>query len=252
MNVVVVTGGSSGIGRATARLLAVQGLTVVILDAKPPRTDLEAPAAHIFSVLGDVADPSSHDEAQSVAHDIGRVVGWVNAAAVTYRAPLHEVEFGDLNRTVAVNLVGVFLGCRAAVRAFQRQSSDGAIVNLSSVHASVGFKGWSVYDACKGGIEALTRSVCAEYAHRGIRCNAVSPGAILTEGTRHLAGEEIDQLLPLWAKTSPTGRLGKPEEVAHVIEFLLSPAASYINGTVVTADGGMTAAFPDAAEFRQE
>ncbi len=120
-------------------------------------------------------------EAAVAAAAPGSLRAWVNNAGVTFAEPLHRADPDRIERTLAINLGGAIYGSRAALAAFVDAGTAGAIVNISSIHGQAAFPGWSVYDATKGGIDALTRSICAEYGHLGIRCNAIAPGAVNTE-----------------------------------------------------------------------
>jgi NAD(P)-dependent dehydrogenase (short-subunit alcohol dehydrogenase family) len=240
----VVTGAGGGIGRAIALRLSAGGWPVVGLDLDAAGLAATAErCGEMACVTGDVADPMALTRAVEAAERLGGVGAWVNNAAIPTQGALHELDWALVERTIAVNLTAVVAGCRAAVGAFLASGRPGAIVNLSSIHARAAFPGWAVYDAAKGGVEALTRAVCVEYGPRGVRCNAVAPGGVLTEATRALldAAEDRDALWRAWAALSPAGRVFAAEEVAAVVDFLLSDAASAVNGHVVAVDGGMAA-----------
>lgn len=246
-DVVVVTGACSGIGKATATMLAEAGAAVVLVDRQAPPDELGGVVERGAFVEGDVAAAATHHAAAAAAARLGSPSGWVNAAAITHTARLDDCPPDEIESVVAVNLVGTILGCRAALGCLN--GTGGAIVNVSSVHGRVGFRGWAVYDACKGGVDALTRSLAGDFPRTAVRCNAVAPGGVLTEGTLALAGGDAARAEREYGATSPAGRLAQPEEIARVIEFLLSARAAYVNGAVVTVDGGMTAVFPDHARF---
>jgi NAD(P)-dependent dehydrogenase (short-subunit alcohol dehydrogenase family) len=155
----------------------------------------------------------------------------------------------EIDLAISVNLRGVVEGTQTALKSFLSTGVIGTIVNVSSIHARGAFPGNSIYDACKGAIEALTRNVCIEYGHLGIRCNAVAPGAVMTNmgATRRRQG--VTGAPPL-AALSPMNRVSEPDEIAEIIAFLLSPASRSVNGHVLAADNGMSARvfpFPPAA-----
>ena len=237
----VVTGASSGIGRALAAGLAADGWRVVAVGRRRDILgDLAAAIGGVVPVVGDLTEPETLAAARETAEAEGTLAAWINNAAITHVMPLHEVDVAAVRDMVATDLTAVILGCQQAVQSFLASGTAGSIVNISSIHSSRGFPGWTTYDACKGGIEALTRSVCVEYASRGIRCNAVAPGGILSGMSLTLLDQAADRDAELARADllSPSGRPGTEDEVLGAVRFLLSDGASYINGHVLSVDGG--------------
>jgi NAD(P)-dependent dehydrogenase (short-subunit alcohol dehydrogenase family) len=241
---VVVTGAANGIGRATAVCLAARGHGVVGVDtdlAGLEKLAAEVPGARF--VRGDVRDSAILDAAARLASERSRLTGWVNNAGIVRLGPLHSVTAEDVDAVLGVNLRAVVLGCQAALRAFLAGRIVGSIVNISSIHARAAFPGYALYDTAKGGVEALTRYVCVEYGHLGIRCNAVAPGAVDTAIVPGSAGPGRDRAADLDAagRLSPMHRVSTPAEIGAIVAFLLSDAATSINGQVIAADNGMSA-----------
>ncbi len=242
---VVITGAGSGIGQATARVCAREGAALVVgdLDAARAREAAEGivlDGGRAIPITGDVADPATHAAlADACLAEFGALTGWVNNAAFAGGAALVDTDDEAWQRVQAVTLGGPFQGCRSAIAAM-RARGGGAIVNIASGAGLGAEPGLSAYGAAKAGVIALTRSAAVEYAAEGIRVNCLAPGPIDTPG---LAG---------WVEAFPGGRagfeaqipqrrLGRPEEMAETIAFLLSDRASYINGAVLVADGGIHA-----------
>lgn len=255
---VVVTGAARGIGRATAVALSKAGWHVIGVDVDAEA--LGAPTAELAgtAIPGDVADRDVLEHAAAAADS--RLAAWVNNVGVNVRARLDEAADEDVERVVRTNLVATVHGCRIALRSFLATGTPGSIVNVSSIHARAGFPRCAVYDACKAAIEALTRSICIEYAPVGIRANAVAPGAVATEAVEEYieSSADPDRTRRETEALAPAGRMATPQEVASVIAFLLSPAASAINGETIAVDGGSLARCfpypPDeelVARFRQ-
>ncbi len=244
---VVVTGGANGIGAAIVARLARAGRHVVAVDTDA--TGLRAIAgARVSIVAGDVRDEAVLVRVGELAGEHG-LSAWVNNAGVEAPGTLHRMPMDDIHRQIDVNLVAVILGCRVALERFSARGPGGVIVNISSVHARAGFGGWAVYDATKGGVEALTRSICAEYGALGIRCNAIAPGAVRTEILLEQARQDprgADAALADAAALAPLGTIASPAQIAEVAELLITNTA--INGEVVTVDGGLLAR---AGAFRQ-
>lgn len=241
---VVVTGAANGIGRATVECLAARNYAVVGVDTDAAGLDrlaAEFPGAR--SVTGDVRDRATLLAAAELASGQGRLSCWVNNAGIVRLAPLHRVTDDDLDEVLGVNLRAVMLGCQIALRTFLAGRVPGRIVNISSIHARAAFPGYAVYDTAKGGVEALTRYICVEYGHLGVRCNAVAPGAVDTAivpgsedpGRDRSADREATRQL------APMRRISAPQEIAEIVAFLLSDAATSINGQVIGADNGMSA-----------
>jgi NAD(P)-dependent dehydrogenase (short-subunit alcohol dehydrogenase family) len=242
----VITGASRGIGAATARLAASNGYAVAVNFATA-RAEAEAVARDIVlaggiarAIGGDVSREADVLALFAEAHEtLGPIVGLVNNAGVTGgSARVVEVSADQLERTLAVNVIGSFLCAREAVRrmAHSRGGVGGAIVNVSSIAARLGGAGeWVHYAASKGAIDSFTRGLAIEVAADGIRVNAVSPGLIETD--IHATSSIPDRLATL-APTVPMRRAGTPEEVAETILWLLSENASYVSGTIVDVGGG--------------
>lgn len=235
--VCVVTGGAGSIGRAIVRRLRIEGWRVVSLDLVEPEPG-EADAV----VIGDVSLPEVHAAVAETALTLGALRGWVNCAGYNILGSVADLDEQAMRRGIDVDLLGVFFGTAEAVRRMLADGGHGAIVNISSIHAAVGFPGFAAYAMAKGGIEALTRQVAAEYLARGIRCNAVAPGLIESEMNEQLLSESADPdgLRAAWAALTPMGRWGAPEDVAAIVAFLLGADSAYISGEVVAVNGGAT------------
>ncbi len=250
---VLVTGASSGIGKAIAIRFAQEGASVAVnyrrdqAGAEDTLASVVAaePSGKHYVIKADVSD-----EAQVIAmfaeavSKFGRVDVLINNAGIQVPASSHEIEMADFDRVLNVNLRGTFLCAREAVRHFLSHGKGGAIVNNSSVHEIIPKPKYVPYSISKGGMENLTRSMALEYADRGIRVNAVGPGAVVTPINKAwiddpIARGEVESHIPM-------GRAATAEEIAAVFAFLASDEASYITGQTLFACGGLTL-FP---EFR--
>lgn len=241
--VAFITGAGSGIGAATARLLAQRGATVALADiddvaARSVAADIVESGGHASAVRVDVGDVRSVQSAiEQVAAAHGGLDLAVNAAGITGRLQAcSEYDLEAWHRIINVNLTGVFLCMRFELQQMLRRGG-GAIVNLSSIIGSNGLAGAVAYAASKHGVEGATKAAALDYAASGIRVNAVAPGYVdtpLISGRTPGAQERIVGL-------HPVGRIAQPAEIAELIVFLLSPQAGFITGSVHLADGGYSA-----------
>jgi 3alpha(or 20beta)-hydroxysteroid dehydrogenase len=241
--VAVVSGASRGQGAAIARRLAAAGASVVLGDVLVDEGSATAaaigPSAR-FTAL-DVADEAAWDEAVATARDVfGGLDIVVNNAGVLRKAPIDETSVADLRAVLDVNLVGTFLGVRAAARWAR---PGGAVVNVASIAGAVGVAGQSAYGASKFAIRGIARCAAIELGPKGIRVNTILPGAVDTAMLHGAVGAGP----PPRAATTPLRRVGRAEEMAEVVAFLASDAASYLTGAEVVVDGGLIAGLATAA-----
>ena len=245
--VAIVSGAGSGIGAGTAKVLAAQGARVVIAELDPERgarvaAEIESAGRDARFFACDVREEDSIKSMVDAAIDYYKKIDiLVNNAGITQVVDLDMMSPEEWDQLQSVNLRSMFLMTRACLPHL-RQSEGAAIVNISSVNASVTLGGLSAYAASKAGIVGFTKSLAAELAPR-IRVNVIAPGAILTDAWRER--DNLDQVLAHRLKYIPLERMGAPEDVGQGVAFLVSDHASYITGTVLTIDGGMTSRLYD-------
>ncbi|MBK7061087.1 MAG: SDR family oxidoreductase [Rubrivivax sp.] len=238
----VVTGGSQGIGEACVRRLTADGARVSIWDlADGPgqalAAALHAEGADVAYQHCDVADKAQVDAALAATlARFGQVDGLVNNAGIFKAADFLDIAESDWDAVIAVNLKGSFLVGQAVARAMVA-TGRGAIVNMSSVNATLTIPTIASYNVSKGGINQLTRVMALSLADRGVRVNAVAPGTIATELAAKAVLTSEDAKARIMSRT-PMKRLGEPREIADVCAWLLSDAASYVTGEIVVVDGG--------------
>lgn len=246
--VCIVTGAGSGIGRAIAQRLAEEGGRVVCVDitgesAEETANQIQSNGGTAIARTVDVSVSTQVDTVvEETVQMWGRVDVLVNDAGVNLPGLLHEVSDETIDRTLNVNVKGQLYGCRAVIP-HMLESGGGSIVNISSVNGLVSEPFLTVYSASKGASVMLTKGVALDYAKKGIRCNVICPGWVDTPinyahaemlgGLKHVY-DTIDSFQPI-------GRPGEPREIANVALFLASDEASFMTGSVVSVDGGMTA-----------
>lgn len=248
--VAVITGGASGIGKATAELFAKEGAKVVIGDLAASAGAKIAQKIGATFVAIDVSKAEDVDGLVKSATDLhGRLDVMFNNAGIGIGSPLLGTSAEDYYRTLRIDLDGVYWGLQAAGRVMV-SAGRGAIVNTASVAGLIGSTGLSAYNAAKHGVVGLTRNAALEFAPFGVRVNCICPGVIETPlvmnqfGVMEGARKMLDAMHPL-------GRIGQPQEVAKAVLFLASDDASFITGHALTVDGGMTAGIAGSNPFNQ-
>jgi 3-oxoacyl-[acyl-carrier protein] reductase len=238
--VVFITGAARGIGKAIAETFARQGADLVIADvslenARQTATELSQHNVRTRAVNLDVSKSADVAKAfEEVVKEFGRVDVVVNNAGINRDGLLLRMKEEDWDQVLDINLKGVFLCTKEAVKVMVKQRY-GRIVNIASVVAFMGNPGQANYSASKAGIVGLTKTTAKEYANRGITANAVAPGFISTAMTDALSENVRQEML----KSIPIGRFGAVEDVAHAVRFLASPENGYITGQVIHVNGGM-------------
>ncbi len=242
--VALVTGGASGIGRASALRLASEGAAVLVTDVQDGPGELVvkeivAAGGRAAYIHHDVASESEWETAIARAlSEFGRLDVLVNNAGMGDLAAIEDTTLADWERTIAVDQTGVFLGMKAAGQALT-ESGHGSIVNISSIFGTSGGFGTSpAYHSAKGAIRTLTKNVALHWAAQGIRVNSVHPGFIDTPMLEQVKGTDFEQVM---IQLTPMGRLGTPEEIAAGVAYLASDDAAFVTGLELYIDGGYIA-----------
>jgi NAD(P)-dependent dehydrogenase (short-subunit alcohol dehydrogenase family) len=243
----VVTGGASGIGAASAFLLADHGARIAILDindegAEAAAAEINRRAGSAIAIHCDVAVELEVESAfRTLTSVLGPVDVLLNCAGVAMRRTVADECAGDWDHVLAVNLRGCFLCAKHALANFAERG--GSIIHISSVAGITGLRSRAAYSASKGAVAALTRNMAMDYASRNVRVNSICPGFVRTPFINPLLNDP-DRLARVTA-LHPLGRIGEPEDIANAVLFLASDASSWLTGQCIAVDGGLTAGHAD-------
>lgn len=249
---IIISGAGSGLGRAAAERLGTESANLVLVDIDPNSLDAAKQAidtadgtGRVITRVANVADESDvRSYVQAAVDEFGTIDGFFNNAGIEGRQNLTE-DFGadEFSKVVSINLNGVFYGMAAVLEVMHRQG-HGAIVNTASVGGIRGVGNQSGYSAAKHGVVGLTRNSAVEYGQFGISINAIAPGAIMTpmveNSLKQMDADNWQEVGKQFVSANPMQRFGEPHEVAALVAFLLSGEAPFINGAVITIDGGQS------------
>lgn len=247
--VAIVTGGASGIGRATCKLFAEHGARVVVADIDITGARKTADAIGGSATVRRL-DVNEEAEWQAVIADCvnehKRLDALVNCAGIGRAGNFETLSLADWNAMIAVNLTGVFLGCKHGVKAMREAGKGGSIINISSIAGLVGGEDIGGYSASKGGVTMLTKSVALHGARYGVRCNSVHPTYVDSEMLDPVAARFPTRaaMLAGMAELVPLGRIAVPQDVANAILFLASDESAMVTGSAMLVDGGQLAGLP--------
>lgn len=246
--VALITGGGSGIGRATAILFAAEGAKLAVVDraedsARTVAGEISRAGGSAIAIRADVSKAADTERmvAETAGH-FGHLDILYNNAGIGFARRTHLLTEEEWDRTIDVDLKGVFLGCKYALPALMKQG--GVILSTASVAGLEGFRQMAAYCAAKAGVILLTKSLAMDYAEHGIRVNCICPGSIGTplyeSGFDNLTPEKRERAHQMFAAMHLVGRTGEPEEIARAALFLCSQDASFITGQAIVVDGGYT------------
>ncbi|KOS64389.1 SDR family oxidoreductase [Lysinibacillus agricola] len=243
--VVVITGAATGLGKAMGMRFVAEKAKVVInyrsneADVNAVVEEVKKAGGEAIAVQGDVTvEADVINLVQTAIKEFGTLDVMINNAGIENPVASHEMPLSDWNRVINTNLTGAFLGSREAIKYFVENDIKGTVINMSSVHEKIPWPLFVHYAASKGGIKLMTETLALEYAPKGIRVNNIGPGAINTPINAEKFADpakraDVESMVPM-------GYIGKPEEIAAVAVWLASSQASYVTGTTLFADGGMT------------
>ncbi|ALL79270.1 short-chain dehydrogenase (plasmid) [Pseudonocardia sp. EC080610-09] len=241
--VLVVTGGASGIGRAVGRLAAAQGMAVAVVDrdaATAGEVAAELPGAYAYGL--DVCDPeATASVVDEIERDLGPVQAAVTGAGISLPAPSEDLDPARWSQVIAVNLTGTFLTLTEVGRRLVARGQGGSLVAVGSVNSFGGHVHRAHYTSSKFGVVGLVKTLAIEWGQRGIRVNGIAPGPVDTPLLR--GAQSAEQIKDTMLSRIPMGRLASPEDQASAALFLISDAASYVNGVMLPVDGGVTAGY---------
>ena len=237
----IITGGGSGIGKASAKFFHREGANVVLFGRRKHKLEETAKelGTRALAIEGDMTRSTDLDRlVQETRSTFQRIDILVNNAGIFKGAPLHEVSSDQYDEIMNINMTAVFQLTRKVLPVMMEQKG-GSIIHISSILGIIAVPQVAVYNISKGAMNQLNRSIAVEYGSYGIRSNSICPGLIKTDMTADLMNDET--LMQEWSKEYPIGRFGKPEDVANACLFLASDESSFVTGTVIPVDGGFTA-----------